>query len=141
MNILVVDSSVIVKWLNQTKEQNLEQADKILQDARRGEIELIAPELAKYEVGNVLITKGVTASQAETSLSILYAFPITFITESLDLAEQTYSLADELGITYYDASFLSLARQYEATLVTENIKHQGKSKDIKSIKVKSLKNY
>lgn len=138
MNILVVDTSVIVKWLNQTKEQNLEQADKILQDVRRGEIELIAPELAKYEVGNVLITKGVTASQAETSLSILYAFPITFITESLDLAEQAYSLADELGITYYDALFLSLARQYEATLFTENIKHQGKSKDIK---VKSLKDY
>ena len=138
MNILVVDSSVIVKWLNQTKEQNLEQADKILQDAKVGEIELISPELAKYEVGNVLITKGVTASEAEISLNILYAFPITFITESLELAEQTYLLADKLGITYYDASFLSLAKQYNATLVTDNIKHQGKDS---SIKVVALKDY
>src|SRR3989338_5679398 len=131
MNTLVVDSSIIVKWLNQTKEQNLRQADKILQDARRGEIELIAPELAKYEVGNVLITKGLTANEAETSLSILYAFPITFITESQDIAKQTYSLADRLRITYYDASFMSLAMQYNAILVTENIKHQGKDPKIK----------
>ena len=138
MNTLVVDSSIIVKWLNQTKEQNLRQADKILQDARRGEIELIAPELAKYEVGNVLITKGLTANEAETSLSILYAFPITFITESQDIAKQTYSLADRLRITYYDASFMSLAMQYNAILVTENIKHQGKDP---KIKVVALKDY
>lgn len=138
MKTLVVDSSVIVKWLNQTKEQNVEQADKILNQARNGEVELITPELAKYETGNVLITKGVATSEAKISLSILYDFPITFITESLDLAQQTYILADSLGITYYDASFLSLAKQYDATLVTENVKHQGK---IKEIKVVSLKDY
>ena len=138
MNTLVVDSSVIVKWLNQTKEQNLKQADKILQNVNEGEVEIIVPELVKYEVGNVLITKGVTTIEAETSLNILYTLPITFITESLDLAEQTYSLADELGITYYDASFLSLAKQYNATLITDNIKDQGKKS---AIKVISLKDY
>mgnify|MGYP001611376024 CR=1 FL=1 len=138
MNTLVVDSSVIVKWLNQTKEQNLKQADKILQNVNEGEVEIIVPELVKYEVGNVLITKGVTTIEAETSLNILYTLPITFITESLDLAEQTYSLADELSITYYDASFLSLAKQYNATLITDNIKDQGKKS---AIKVISLKDY
>lgn len=138
MSTLVIDSSVIVKWLNQTKEQNLEQADKILNQARDGVVELFAPELAKYETGNVLITKGITFTDARTSLSTLYSFPVTFITESLDLAQQSYFLADSLGITYYDAVFLSLAKQYDATLITENIKHQGKSKDIK---VKSLQDY
>ncbi len=138
MKTLIVDSSVIVKWLNQTKEQNLEQADKIIKEARNGKVELLSPELAKYEVGNVLRTKGITASEAKISLNTFYDFPITFITESLNLAEQTLVLADTLGITYYDASFMSLAKQYDATLVTENIKHQGKSKDIK---VKSLKDY
>ena len=37
-----------------------------------------------------------------------------------------------------DASFMSLAKQYNAILVTENSKHQGKSKDIR---VKSLQEY
>lgn len=138
MNILVIDSSVIVKWLNQTREENLEQADKILNQAMFGEVELFAPELAKYEVGNVLITKGVTASDAQISLNILHSFPINFVPESLDLARQTYFLAESLRITYYDASFLSIAKQYNAVLVTDNIKHQGKESGIKVI---SLEDY
>ena len=136
MNTLVVDSSVIVKWLNQTREESLEQADKILAQARNNEIRLIAPELAKYEVGNVLITKGVSALDAQTALTTLYLIPITFITESLDLALETYLLSDSLKVTYYDASFLSLANQYNASLVTENVKHQGKDTDVIVIPLK-----
>lgn len=138
MKTLVVDSSVIVKWLNKTKEQNIEQADKILNQAREGDAELFAPELAKYEVGNVLMTKGVVSNDAMISLATLYSLPITFITESEDLSKKTYILAATLGITYYDASFISLAQQYNATLVTENIKHQGKSE---KVKVTSLQQY
>src|SRR3989344_2376079 len=138
MKTLVVDSSVIVKWLNKTKEQNIEQADKILTQAREGDTELFAPELAKYEVGNVLITKRVSSNDALISLATLYSLPITFITESEDLSKQTYILAARLGITYYDASFMSLAKQHDAVLVTENIKHQAKSE---KIKVTSIKDY
>ena len=139
MKTLVVDSSVIVKWLNQTKEQNLEQADKILSEAREGKIQLIAPELAKYEVGNVLITKRVDPSNVKVSLGTFYSLPITFIAESLSLAEKTYSLAYGLKLTYYDASFLSLTKQYGAILITENIKHQGKSSEIKVIPLAKYK--
>lgn len=47
MNTLVIDTSVFIKWLNQNKEENLEAADKILQDVKSGQLELIAPELVK----------------------------------------------------------------------------------------------
>lgn len=139
MKTLIIDSSVIVKWLNQTKEQSLEQADKILKEAKEKRVELIAPELAKYEVGNVLITKKVDPNKVKVSLTTFYSLPITFITESLVLAEKTYSLADSLGLTYYDASFVSLAKQYNATLVTENIKHQGRTSEIKVIPLSQYK--
>ena len=135
----VVDSSIIIKWLNTDNEQSLEQSDKLLQKARDGGIELIAPELAKYEVGNVLLKgKGLTPAQAKTLLGTVYALPITYVSDSQELAEETYSLAYDLGITYYDASFMSLARQHDAVLVTENIKHQAKSE---KIKVTSIKDY
>lgn len=139
MKTLIVDSSVIVKWLNQTKEQSLEQADKILEEAKEGQIELITPELAKYEIGNVLITKRIDSSKVKASLTAFYSLPIAFITESLELAEKTYSLAHSLKLTYYDASFLSLAKQYNAALVTENIKHQGKASNIKVIPLSQYK--
>jgi len=128
----VVDSSVIIKWLNTDNELSLEQSDKLLQEALDGKVELLAPELAKYEVGNVLLKgKQLSPAQAKISLETVYTLPITYVADSQGLAEETYLLAHNLGITYYDASFMSLARQHDAVLVTENIKHQAKSKRIK----------
>ena len=136
---IVVDSSVIVKWLNTDNEQYLEQADKILKEARDGKVEIIAPELSKYEVGNVLLFgKKLTSGQANIPLYWLFHLPITFIPQSEELSNKTFSMADHLKITYYDAAFLALAKQEEATLVTDNLKHQGKSS---AVKVVALKNY
>jgi len=39
---LVLDTSVIIKWLNQTQEKNLDQADRILADALAGKVELFS---------------------------------------------------------------------------------------------------
>lgn len=110
-----------------------------MEQALRGQVELFAPEMAKYEIGNLLlIGKQLTPSGEYISIGTAYSLPINFITESEDLAKETYNIANNLGVTYYDASFLSIAKQYDATLVTENIKHQGKSAEIK---VKSLQDY
>lgn len=139
MKTLVVDTSVIVKWVNNHKEENAEKADEILEDAISGQAELLVPELAKYELGNVLLKgKQLNPNEANISLGTAYSLPITFITESEELAKATFQLAFNHGITYYDASFMSLAKQYNATLITENIKHQGKATDIS---VKSLAEY
>lgn len=125
---IVVDSSVIVKWLNTTDEKNLIKADKILSDALKNKIELFAPELAKYELGNVLLfSKKLTPEETEIPFHALFVSPIQFIPQSEELAKETFKIADSAGITYYDASFLSLAEQVGALLVTDNIKHQGKS--------------
>lgn len=139
MEIVIVDSSVIVKWLSKDREPNLDLADNLLRDAQIGKINLFAPELAKYEIGNVLLfSKKLPTKYGKIVLAQFFLLPITFISESQDISTQTYKLAVDLGITYYDASFLSLAKKYNAVLVTENIKHQGKTKDIK---VKSLQDY
>ena len=133
MNTYIVDSSVIVKWLNQTKEESVEQADRIIDEAINRNVELFTPQLAKYEIGNVLIKKKLLFSEAKTSLATLYSLPVTFVTLSQDSAEETYFLAKEFNMTYYDASFLSLAKQFGVPLITENVKHQGKSIKIKVI--------
>lgn len=137
MNTLVTDTSVFIKWLNQDNEQNLEDADKILEDVRAGQAAIIVPELIKYELGNVLLKgKQLTPNQAYVSLETAYSLPITFVTESEQQAKETYNLAHNLGVSYYDASFMSLAKQYNATLVTDNIKHQGKDSNIKVVALK-----
>lgn len=139
MTSLVIDTSVAVKWLNQDNEKHVDIADKIMADARSEKVELLAPELTKYEIGNVLLfSKKISAKNVGYLLKIFYSLPMTFVAESEELAKMTYELAFNHGITYYDATFMSLAKQYNAILVTENIKHQGKSG---KIKVTSLQGY
>lgn len=131
---LVLDTSVIVKWLNRVNEQNLDKADKIMEDALSGKVELVAPELSKYEVGNVmLLGKKLTPREAAVSLATLYSLPIAFVAESEELAKDTFTIASGLGVTYYDSAFISLAKLYDAKLITDNVKHQGKVKDVEVI--------
>lgn len=139
MKIFVIDTSVIIKWLNKNNETNTDKADEILEEVKNGQAELITPGLTRYEIGNVLLKgKQLRPNDAYISLGTAYSLPITFVNESEELAKDTYNIAFSFGITYYDASFMSLAKQYKAILVTENKKHQGKSTDIK---VKSLAEY
>lgn len=138
MKKIVVDSSVMVKWLNSQNEDHLEQANKVLQDAEDGIIMFLAPELSRYEIGNALLKKKMDLSKALDTLVTAYNIPVQFVPETPQLALATYKIADEEKITYYDAAFLALAKQEEATLVTDNLKHQGKSS---AIKVISLKDY
>lgn len=113
MRKLVLDSSVIVKWLNEKDEEHISQANKILKEVEQGFTELLAPELVKYEVGNVLHKgKLLSFSQAQSPHSLLSVLPITFIVESKMLAIETYRIATSFGFTYYDAPFLAIAARY-----------------------------
>ncbi len=144
MKTLVVDSSVMVKWVSVENETNIGQANKILSDTQAGKVSLIAPELAKYEIGNALLKKGLTVSQAIQSLGTIYGSPVKFVSETEDLAGETYQLAQGIQprenrkLTYYDVAFVALAKAQSATLVTDNPKHQSK---IKGVKVTPLKQY
>jgi predicted nucleic acid-binding protein len=139
MKKLVIDSSVIVKWLNQQNELHLIQADKILNDVRENRVMLLAPELAKYEIGNaLLIRKQLSANGADVTFNNLFALPIQFVSQSEELANETYVIAKKANITYYDACFIALAKQESAELVTDNPKHQAKTK---VVSVKPLEDY
>lgn len=134
---LVIDSSVIVKWLNTQEEENISKANKILEDARAQKVELFTSEVAKYEVGNaLLVKKGLDLTQAYISLGTVYNLPLNFVPETQTLAQSTYKIGQDSKITYYDASFLSVAEQLGAVLVTDNVKHHGKSKRVKVIPLK-----
>lgn len=136
MKPVVVDSSVSVKWINQIDEKLLDQANKVLKEAQAGSISLLAPELSKYEIGNALLKKGLDLPQAYESLGTVYQLPVTFVPESEELAKQTYDIAAVTTMTYYDASFVALAQQEKAILVTDNPKHQGLTKSIEVIPLK-----
>lgn len=139
-NSLVIDSSVAVKWLIIKDELYIGQADKVLKDLKAGFVELFMPELVKYEIGNVLLNKKLTLNDIKRSIALFYKIPIKFNKEDVVSSVVTAQIAFKYGITYYDASFIALAQKLEATLITDNPKHQNKYKG-KEIKIISLKNY
>lgn len=133
MKDVVVDTSVTVKLLNAQQEQYIKQANKLLLDAQEGKISLFAPELSRYEIGNAIWKKKLEMPFAQDTLRTAYNLPIQFIKETYELAYQTYEVAIKSNITYYDASFIALAKKYGAVLVTDNVKHQGKTSEVKVI--------
>jgi len=137
---IVIDTSIIVKWLNKEKELHIEQADRLFQDARGQKIELFAPELAKYETGNAILYKGISLPESKQSMVTLYTIPIKFVLWDEEVALETMKIAHETKITYCDASFLALAKKIKASLVTENPKHQKPTlRDINVIPLKDWK--
>lgn len=75
------------------------------------------------------------SDEGENFLSLL----LQFIPENETRTHETYQLADQLGTTYHDASFLSLAQELDATLVTDNPRHQAKT--LYTIKITPLGDY
>ena len=139
MKKLVVDSSVILKWLYRKDEKYIEIADQILKDAVDKKIDLLTTELAKYEVGNVLlVAKKLPKELGEEALETFYSLPIQFLVQTEILSKETYKIGTNANITYYDASFIAISRQEDAILVTDNPKHQTK---IKNVKVLPLERY
>lgn len=137
--LIIIDSSVAVKWLNRKEEAFLQQADDILKDVEKEKIHILMPELAKYEVGNALLNKGTELFMTYLALEKFYDIPIQFVIEDIESSKLSTKIAHDYKITYYDASFISLALMLQADLVTDNPKHQKKK--ITSLKVISLKNY
>ena len=136
---VVVDSSVVIKWLNQVDEKHLEQSNLLLNQLERAAIIIFAPELVKYEMGNALL-KGKQLSQSESAdaLNLFYGLPLQLLEMNEDLAVSSYRIAHQYGITFYDTVFLALAQKLNCPLISDNIKHQGKAVEVT---VGSLANY
>ena len=117
---LVPDASVILKWvLDADDEQDREAALEILDGWKTGALELLVPPLWLFEVGNIVCLK--RPGDAELILTALRGLDLTEM-QSASLVSETVSLAVQHGLTFYDASYLAVARLHQATLVTADLR-------------------
>ncbi|MEM2935748.1 MAG: type II toxin-antitoxin system VapC family toxin [Candidatus Bathyarchaeia archaeon] len=135
---VVVDASVIVKWYN--VEDYTENALALRGDYASRRLDLIAPHLVVYEVGNSLrYNPDFGADDVKSALRDLLAMQINLRLLDEEISEVAVDLAYKFGITFYDAVYLTLAEKEKAPLYTaderlllkienENIKHIGEYK-------------
>ena len=89
--------------------------------------QIYVPQLFWFEIGNALLCKtrrhaGRTTMSKADALDCMYdlgQLPIvTDLQPASEIRQRIFALADEYKLSYYDASYLELARRYSITLKT-----------------------
>lgn len=110
--ILVVDASAIAAVIYGEPEGNT------IREHVRGET-MLAPQLIDYEIANASLRKiRKSPEQAEEILALLAGLPAFAVTRLPVPAGDVAALALSTGLSAYDASYLWLALERDAELVT-----------------------
>ena len=116
---VVVDSSVVIKWF--VVEPYSDEAHKILDGYKAGEINLLAPDLINAEVGNIVWKKhriqDLSIEDAQEIIDTFKTITMT-LTSSADLLEGAYNLAVIHERTVYDMMYIALANRENCQFVT-----------------------
>lgn len=125
MKQYVVDASVILKWvLGDEREKDQKAALKLLRGWVNGRAAVSAPALWQYEVGNFLGRE--VPEEAETKMKLLLNLHIRNIELSDTIYRQCFAWMRDFKITFYDASYLAVAHEIGADLVTADAKFKAK---------------
>jgi len=119
-DVLVIEASVAIKWL--IAEEFSEKADRLLAEAGRLRIRLVAPPLLFSEVTNGIYQRlrrrDITIAQAQRALIWFYDLPIT-PARIADLHARSFEFARRHSLkSVYDAEYAVVALETRSQLWT-----------------------
>jgi predicted nucleic acid-binding protein len=120
---VVVDTSVLLKWFKSDNEAEVSES-RLVQDAHRnGLLTAHILDLTLYELGNILLTKlRWSAVRTSDTLDDLLAICDRPLVPARAWRRNAAKLADEHGLSFYDASFAAAAQAMEAQLLSADKK-------------------
>lgn len=117
----VFDASVVIKWY--FEEEHTATARVFLQKLEDQEIEVIEPDLIYIELGNILTkSKSTTPRERTLIFNAIQEMPWSIYSVNPAMIEKIIATAKQYSLSFYDAYYVYLAQQYEATLVTADKK-------------------
>ncbi len=139
MTVYVIDASVACRFL--LVEDLSEKASLILEDLLKGSIDLQAPQLIVYEVGNTLWKSVeqhlITADQASQKFSYFLALKIGPIEMNEKEHREILQWSLENKATYYDSTYVKASMKINAVLLTaDNILYNKASRAISTVHLK-----
>ena len=133
MALLVLDTSVILKWFLQENYSDI--SLKIREDFYNEVHEIVEPDLLLYEFANVLRYNPVYRGEdIKKAIDSLIETDFNIVLPTLELMKDAVDLAKKHYITVYDAIFVSLAKLIGAIFVTADEKLYKKIKELKFVK-------
>ena len=123
----VVDNSYLIEAIENAD-------DERYFDVLEGKIELYAPQLIYYELGNVTLIKAKKNAIKENRKYFLYHLLQTIKIQDSDFVS-TFDLAQKHHLTFYDASYLQLAIDLKVPLATydQQLMEAAKAEKVKLV--------
>ena len=126
---VIIDANVLIKAY--IPENQSEKAEEIFNDAVKGRLFLIAPDLIFPETGNILWKKHRLDELTEIEVKEI-SREILSLPLKIEPSKPLINLAIELSLLYditvYDALYFSLALSYDTKLITADMKLVNKLK-------------
>ncbi len=119
---VVLDSSVVIKWFRR-HEALQEQAFLLRRAYLDGHLSIYVPDLLIYEVANVLRYKpDMDQTGVQEALQSFFDMGIGIEPIGSGTIRRTAAIAYSYDVTVYDAVYVALAEQLEASFVTADEK-------------------
>lgn len=112
---IVLDASVVIKWLKTEAEQQLAAAQALERRFRRGELFVTVPVLLFLEIINIAARRWQWEAERLTQLAAVLG-QFGFTVQEPDLAR--IAAWTSQGLTAYDATYVALAEERGVTLIT-----------------------
>ena len=115
--MIVLDASILLKWF--IEEHDSELALQFKERYLTEEIVIAVPDLILYEVPNVLrFKRGLSEQAVKSAMQDLLNLGLEIITPSIKLIQEAIHLSFATRLSIYDCSYLALANEMDATLIT-----------------------
>lgn len=116
---VVSDANVALKWFHAEGEEEVPEARALLDAHRSRDIGIAVLDLTPYEVGNALM-RGRARATAEQAAIVIEALGGVCGAVSPDPADfrRAAELAEQHGLSLYDAAYAAVAERHEAELAT-----------------------
>ena len=132
---IVVDTSVLIKWIKTKDEELLAEARRLLRQVETKSITVHVPALLLYEAGNILLLKtDLDPSELEKAIDALEALPFVVAPPATPLLQRAARVGKEFILTFYDASFLALAVELDCPLVTADGRFFDRTKSLPRVR-------
>lgn len=119
--IVVLDSSVVIKWFKTLHEEKRKEALLLRDNLERGKIEVAVPALIYFEILNIIVFEtNISKIELSQYIDTLYNLPFDTHYPNRVLSQETFSIAQELHVTAYDATYLALAKSLNSILITSD---------------------
>ena len=121
--MLLVDTSVVIKWVHEEGEAEVVQARRLLAAHRAGEARVLLLDLVAYEFGNVLLRAlRQPPSVVIDQLDLLRRLCGPFVHPAPSWLAEAALLGEQHALTFYDASWAAAARALDCPLVSADSK-------------------